>query len=319
MLFPKREVPLGTGLKVRDMDAPKVALRGQWRLTRRTLTLTTGLFVAATACLLPLLSSQQSQNETQTRMGNAFNLRNAAAYQHFLENEGTGQASRLELARGAFLEQDYQGALGHLRMSGEVRPSDAGFESGEARSAEDEDSGDFKKELEQCVVYSLAWPEKVVAWLSAELDGEKDPILARLVDAGVGATPHAIRAEFLGWRNQRYRVIEPEDFSLDGQSRRETSLPIRNLLSLSTTNCYRPKESSKGQIFLSYLSQHQDYVAEIFLLKDGRLRRYRWISQRPIIARNDHLEVFNSDLRRTESWVMRVERWHAEKNGSSSL
>lgn len=95
------------------------------------------------------------------------------------------------------------------------------------------------------MLYGVPWPEKITAWLSVELDGEKDHVLVRTIDPGVGTAPRTLRLELLGWRNQRYRPLEAEPFTWKANPGR--ALPIRNLITLSAVNVHRPKDGSKGQ------------------------------------------------------------------------
>ena len=272
-----------------------------WKLRRHSLTLITGLLVAATACILPWMSQQQTQSETQKRLYYAYMLRCPDIHQHYLDSLVSTEIGKLQLARDGYLDQEYQTALSNLRFTQE----------GENTRTADDDN--FQKDLEQNLLYSVMWPEKISAWLSVELDGEKDHVLIRVIDPWVGIAPRNLRLELLGWRNQRYRPLEAEPFGMEGQPRREAVLPIRNLITLAAVNVHRPKEGSKGQVFVSYLSEHRDYVGDVYLLKDGHLRRFRWVSSRPVTIKQDRLQVFNADLQKTESWGLSGEKWHAGK------
>ena len=296
---------MGKAFLVRIEDSKKSDARP---VRQQTLNLSIGLLVAVAACVLPVFTLRDSQTDTQKKLGYAFQLRSPDNHKRYLDALANDDSNALEVARRCYLEQDYQAALSHLR-----RIQDQNNDGGCVPSADSEEVAGLRKTLEQDFLYSLPWPEKVVAWLAVEMDGEKDHILTRVVDSGVGAGLRPLRLEILGWRSQRYRPLEPESFSLDGQPHREPVVPIRNLVALSSVNLYRPKEGSKGQIFISYLTDRQDYVAEIYLLKDGHIHRYRWTSPRPITVSQDHLEVYNSEQKKTECWCMRVDKWQSNE------
>ncbi len=269
-----------------------------------------GILVASLVCLMPLFSSQSDDSRNFRDLQFAFLIRHPQLYDFRLDKIEASKRNGLVQGRQAFLNGDFEGCLNSLRQPITTREQD---------SLDDLDSEDeikaLRNDCRNFLLHDVAWPAKLVVGLSAELDGEKDPLLFSVIDSGTGPSGHSLELKIKGWRSSGYKVLEAEDLTADNHTGSKSRSPIDSPIRLQTSSFQRPKESSVGQVLFIYLSK-KDYVAEVYIMKDGHLRRYRWRSSKVISVGQDRLRVYNSDLQKFEEWTLQGSKWTIEHSSN---
>ncbi len=268
------------------------------------------MLVASLVCLMPMFSSQSDDSRNYKDLQFAFLTRHTQLYNFRLEKIENTKRNGLVMAREQYLNGDFEGCLNSLRQPITTRLQD---------SSDDLDSEDeikaLRNDCRNLLLHDVAWPAKLVVGLSAELDGEKDPLLFSVIDSGTGSTGHSLEMKIRGWRSNGYKDLEVEDLTADNHTGSKSRSPIDSAIRLQTSSLQRPKESSVGQVLFIYLSK-KDYVAEVYIMKDGHLRRYRWRSSKVISVGQDRLRVYNSDMQKFEEWTLQGSKWTIEHSNT---
>lgn len=270
-----------------------------------------GLLVAGSVILMPLFSGQHDESRMNRQLQVAFLLRQPQSYNRQLEKVETAHRSSLATARQLFLKQEFVECLAVLRQP-----------LGMSELSSDKDSLDTEDEVKalrsECrlrLLHDLPWPKKLTVGLATELDGEKDAVLFAVIDSCTGPDAHDFELSVRGWRSDTYKPLEAEDFNSDGHPGRKESHPIDSPQALQSVTLQRPKDAGMGQVLFTYLSR-RNYLAEIYLMRDGHLRRYRWKSSKAITVSKDSLRVYNPDLQKYQEWSLRGDKWSVELPGS---
>ncbi len=151
------------------------------------------MLVASLVCLMPMFSSQSDDSRNYKDLQFAFLTRHTQLYNFRLEKIENTKRNGLVMAREQYLNGDFEGCLNSLRQPITTRLQD---------SSDDLDSEDeikaLRNDCRNLLLHDVAWPAKLVVGLSAELDGEKDPLLFSVIDSGTGSTGHSLEMKIRG-------------------------------------------------------------------------------------------------------------------------